>query len=56
MLPNAKTMTLNVEYTVSPVTVATASGADIIIIGYMDYTVVVSNPKIAGELYFISLS
>ena len=56
MLPNEKTMTLNVEYTVSPVTVPTASGVDIVLIGYMDYTVVVSNPQMAGELGSISLS
>ena len=56
MLPNDKTMTLNVEYTVSLVTVATASGADIILTGYMDYTLIVSNPKIASELTCISLS
>lgn len=49
-------MTINVEYTVSPVTVQTASGADIILIGYMDYTVVLTDPKIAGELCCISLS
>ena len=56
MLPNDKTMTLNVEYTVTPVTVPTVSGGDIVLIGYMDYTVAVSNPKIAGKLCCISLS
>jgi len=52
MLPNDRSMTVNVEYTVSPVAVPTASGADIILIGYMDYTVVVTDLKMAD--YFLN--
>ncbi|KAF8809241.1 hypothetical protein BYT27DRAFT_7187940 [Phlegmacium glaucopus] len=52
MLPDDKTMTLNVEYSVSPVTVPTASGVDIVLVGYMDYTVVVADPTMSD--YFLN--
>lgn len=49
MLPPGKGMVLNVEYTVSPVTVPTASGVQTTLVGYMDYTVVVSTPRFTRE-------
>jgi hypothetical protein len=52
MLPDDKSMSLNVEYSVSPVTVPTASGVDIILVGYMDYTVVVADSMMAD--YFLN--
>ena len=44
-------MVLNIEYNVSPVSVPTASGSDVVPVGVIDYTVVVTNDvKIACEL------
>lgn len=44
-------MVLNIEYNVSPVSVPTASGSDVVPVGVIDYTVVVTNDvKIAREL------
>ena len=56
MMPDDKRMTLNVEYNITPVTVPTASGADVLLVGYMDYSVVTSHPLNAGELGDIFLS
>ncbi|KAF8630304.1 hypothetical protein AX17_005440 [Amanita inopinata Kibby_2008] len=52
MLSPGKRMALNVEYTISPVTVPTASGTETTLVGYMDYTVVVSTPHFAQ--YFVN--
>ena len=50
-------MVLNVEYNISPVSVLTASVSEIILVGFIDYTVVVTNDvKIARELCYIYLS
>lgn len=50
ILPPPKQMVLNVEYNVSPVSVPTASGSEVILVGFIDYTVVVTNdPKIARK-------
>jgi hypothetical protein len=57
MLPPTKQMVLNVEYNVSLVSVLTASGSEVILVGFIDYTVVVTNDvKIAHELCYIYLS
>jgi hypothetical protein len=57
MLPPTKQMVLNVEYNVSPVSVPTASGSEVVLVGFIDYTVVVTNDvKIARELCYIYLS
>ena len=57
MLPPTKQMVLNVEYNVSPVSVPTASGSEVVLVGFIDYTVVVTNNvKIARELRYIYLS
>ena len=54
MLPPTKQMVLNVEYNVLPVSVLTASGSEIALVGFIDYTVVVTNDvKIARELCYI---
>jgi len=53
MLPPTKQMVLNVEYNVSPVSVPTASGSEVLLVGFIDYTVVVTNDvKIAR--YFLN--
>jgi len=53
MLPPTKQMVLNVEYNVSPVSVPTASGSEVILVGFIDYTVVVTDDvKIAR--YFLN--
>ncbi|KAK2460199.1 hypothetical protein APHAL10511_007790 [Amanita phalloides] len=53
MLPPTKQMVLNVEYNVSPVTVLTASGSEVVLVGFIDYTVVVTNDvKVAR--YFLN--
>ena len=50
MLPPTKQMVLNVEYYVSPVSVPTASGSEVVLVGFIDYTVVVTNDvKMARE-------
>jgi len=47
-------MVLNVEYNVSPVSVPTVSGSEVVLIGFIDYTVVVTNDvKMARELCYI---
>ncbi|KAJ3564033.1 hypothetical protein NP233_g8558 [Leucocoprinus birnbaumii] len=51
MLPPDKRMVLNVDYAVSPVTVPTTSGTATVLVGNMDYTVVISTPKMAE--YFL---
>ena len=57
MLPPTKQMVLNVEYNVSPVSVPTASGSEVLLVGFIDYTVVVTNDvKVARELCDIYLS
>ena len=56
MLPDDKRMILCVEYSVSPVTVPTASGVDVILLDYMDYMIVVAVPTMTSELCHISLS
>jgi hypothetical protein len=59
MLPPTKQLVLidNVEYNVSPVSVPTASGSEVILVGFIDYTIVVTNDvKIARELCYIYLS
>ncbi|KIJ06761.1 hypothetical protein PAXINDRAFT_182629, partial [Paxillus involutus ATCC 200175] len=43
MLPPTKQMVLNAEYNVSPVSVPTASGSEVILVGSIDYTIVVTN-------------
>lgn len=44
-------MVLNAEYTVSPVSVLTASGSEVVLVGVIDYTVFVTDDvKIAREL------
>jgi hypothetical protein len=53
MLPPTKQMVLNVEYNVSPVSVPTASGSDVVVVGFIDYTVVVTDVKIARELCYV---
>jgi hypothetical protein len=56
ILPATKQMVLNVEYNVSPVSVPTASGSEVILVGFIDYTVVVTNdPTIARESRYIHL-
>ena len=50
MLLPGKGMAVNVEYTTSPVTVLTVSGAETTLIGYMDYTVVFSASNLTREL------
>jgi len=52
MLPHTKQMVLNVEYNVSPVSVATVSGSEVVLVGVIDYTVVTSDVKIAR--YFLN--
>jgi len=53
MLSPRKQMVLSVEYNVSPVSVPTASGSEVILVGFIDYTVVVTNDvKIAR--YFLN--
>ncbi|PPQ91549.1 hypothetical protein CVT25_008668 [Psilocybe cyanescens] len=48
MLPPAKQMVLNVEYNVSPVTKPTVLGSEVILVGVVDYTIIVTNdPKMA---------
>lgn len=42
MLPPSKKMMLNVEYNLSLVSVPTALGSEIILVGLIDYTVVVT--------------
>ena len=50
-------MVLNVEYEASPVSVLTASGSQVILVGFIEYTVVVTNDvKIARELCYVYLS
>jgi hypothetical protein len=50
MLPQTKKMVVNVEYNVSPVSVLTVLGTEVLLVGYIDYTIVVTNDvKIAGE-------
>ena len=57
MLPPTKQMVLNVEYNVSSVSVPTASGSEVLLVGFIDYTVVVTNDvKVARELCYIYLS
>ena len=54
MLPPTKQMVLNVEYNLSPVSVPTASGFEVLLVGFIDYTVVVTNDvKMARELCYI---
>jgi hypothetical protein len=49
-------MVLNVEYNVSPVSVPTASGSEVVLVGFIDYTVVITNDlKIARGLYYTYL-
>lgn len=44
-------MVLNIEYSVTPVSVPTALGSDVVLVGVIDYTVVVTNNvKTASEL------
>ncbi|KAG5649608.1 hypothetical protein H0H81_002860, partial [Sphagnurus paluster] len=45
ILSPPKQMVLNVEYSVSPVSVPTASGSEAILVGFIDYTVVVTNDR-----------
>lgn len=57
MLPPTKQMVLNVEYNLSPVSVPTASGFEILLVGFIDYTVVVTHDvKIASELRYLLVS
>jgi len=50
-------MVLNVEYNVSPVSVPTALGSEVILVGFIDYTVVVTNDlKIARESHYTYLA
>ena len=57
MLPPTKQMVIDVEYNVSPVSVLTASGSEVVLVGFIDYTVVVTRDvKIARELCHIYLS
>ena len=50
-------MVLNVEYNLSPVSVPTASGFEVLLVGFIDYTVVVTHDvKMARELRYIYLS
>ena len=57
MLPPSKKMMLNVEYNLSPVSVPTASGFEVLLVGFIDYTVVVTNNvKMAREFRYIYLS
>ncbi|KAF8966663.1 hypothetical protein BDZ97DRAFT_1657425, partial [Flammula alnicola] len=53
MLPPAKRMVLNVEYSVSQVSVPTASGSEVILVGFIDYTVVVTN-DVKTARYFLN--
>lgn len=53
MLPPTKQMVLNVEYSVSPVSVPTASGSEVILVGFIDYTVVVTNDRKIAR-YFLN--
>lgn len=54
MLPPTKQMVLNVEYNLSPVSVPTASGFEVLLVGFIDYTVVVTHDvKIARELCYL---
>ena len=51
MLPPGKQMVLNVEYNLAPVSVPTVSGSEILLVGFIDYTVVVTqDERIAREL------
>jgi hypothetical protein len=43
MLPHNKTMVLNVEYNITPVSAPTASGSEVVLVGVIDYTVVVAD-------------
>ncbi|KAF5346079.1 hypothetical protein D9756_010837 [Leucocoprinus leucothites] len=53
MLPPGKRMSLtDMEYTISPVTIPTASGTDTTLVGYRDYTAIISTPKMAE--YFLN--
>jgi hypothetical protein len=57
MLPSTKQMVLNVEYNLTPVSVLTASGFEVLLVGFIDYTVVVTHDvKIACQLCYIYLS
>ena len=51
MLPHTKQIVLNVEYQMSPVSVPTALGSEVVLAGVIDYTIVVTNDvSIAREL------
>ena len=57
MLPPTKQMVLNVEYNVSPVSVLTASGYEVVLVGFINYTdIVTDDVKFARELCYIYLS
>lgn len=45
MLPPGKQMVLNVEYNLSPVSVPTVSGSEMLLVGFIDYTVVVTKDE-----------
>ncbi|KAG2343499.1 hypothetical protein BDR05DRAFT_300716 [Suillus weaverae] len=51
MLPPTKQMVLNVEYNVFPVSVPTVSGSEVILVGFIDYTVVVTKDVQTARIF-----
>ena len=50
MLPANKQMVLNVEFKLTPVPVPTVSGLETVLVGFLDYTIIVTDPQTAGRL------
>ena len=50
MLPANKQMVLNVEFNLTAVPVPTVSGSEPVLVGFLDYTIVVTDPQTAGRL------
>lgn len=50
-MPPDKRITVNAEYSIAAIKVGTVSGTDVILVGYMDYAIIVTDPKTARTLY-----
>ena len=50
MLPANKQMVLNVEFKLTPVPAPTVSCSEAVLVGFLDYTIVVTDPQTAGGL------
>jgi len=53
MLPPTKQMVLNSEFNFSPISVPTASGSEVILVGFIDYTVIVTS-DVNNSRYFLN--